>query len=199
MILYGFYIVVKIENMIFDVNSALSKYKPKPYLDIQKDIQKVERVTCLFDFIFFILMVIVTFSFINFMTTIYLFIIDRSNSQAILVAGIYTLLPFIVAIILLNKPNYFARKYFKKNYPYMDSSLIILCSKVVDLDKLIFKDISLDQLDKLNFIAEKNEMFKDKINEVKEFRNGVFTKFDYYIMNCEKIYAILKNDNGQSK
>lgn len=180
------------------IERMTATYIPKSYLTMQKEIAIVEKRSVALYWALAVLIMVCILAVISTCISVYQYLTYDSdfkyaNDFSLAYQTALTIALCLLFVKLVSYTNFFAHRYFKINYPYTDSCMITSCSTVSDLDYLFSKEISADQYNKLKIISDKSKVFKNKIIEIQSVRNGVITKLDYHLLNCEKIYAICIN------
>ncbi|MFU0261611.1 hypothetical protein ACK3DY_19265, partial [Acinetobacter baumannii] len=67
------------------------------------------------------------------------------------------------------------------------------------LKYLLSTEVTLDEYKIIKSLAEISPEFNIKLKEIMKFRNGVFTIYDYRVLNCKRLLSISEKENNRSK
>ncbi|HFF4570491.1 TPA: hypothetical protein ACGC1F_001952 [Acinetobacter baumannii] len=113
---------------------------------------------------------------------------------------IYCLIVTALWIYTASKADKESDLLIKKNFPnyfnvYGHHNLL----DEESLKYLFSTEVTLDEYKIIKSLAELSPEFNIKLKEIMKFRNGVFTIYDYRVLNCKRLLSISEKETNRSK
>ncbi|MGQ1269975.1 hypothetical protein ACT4XR_20400 (plasmid) [Acinetobacter baumannii] len=67
------------------------------------------------------------------------------------------------------------------------------------LKYLLSTEVTLDEYKIIKSLAELSPDFNIKLKEIMKFRNGIFTIYDYRVLNCKRLLSMSEQETNRSK
>jgi hypothetical protein len=102
---------------------------------------------------------------------------------------------FISMIVLIEVEDKEANRLIKTNFPmYYKSYPTYKLLDEISITDLMTTEISMDEYKVVKNLYEINDLFSKKYKEIIDYRNGIFTYFDYRVLNCRKLLSMAEEE-----